>query len=118
MKEILLAPLFFLLREKVSPVVLWNFRSSHRDGVASVFHLPTALLQGPELLSNLPRCFLKRELSDVTADQRGTDLLGELAETLGHSLEDLQQSETDLKMCELRVNVPISDLKVSDNFDL
>ena len=65
MKEILLAPLFFLLREKVSPVVLWNLRSSHRDGVASVLHLPTALLQSPELLSNLPRCFLKRELSDV-----------------------------------------------------
>ena len=67
MKEILLAPLFFLLGEKVSPVVLWNFRSSHGDGVASVLHLPTALLQGPELLSNFPRCFLKRELSEVTA---------------------------------------------------
>ena len=77
MKEILLAPLFFLLREKVSPVVLWNLRSSHRDGVASVLHLPTALLQGPELLSNLPRCFLKRELSEVTALTRvGQTCLG------------------------------------------
>ena len=51
-------------------------------------------------------------------DQSGTDLFGELAETLGHSLEDLQQSEADLKMCEWKVNVPRSDLKVSDNFDL